>query len=233
MSDQLSPMEAIMWRVGQDATLRMTLGALIIVDRPPTTEALGERLAFAAGKAPRLRRRPDDPTALRPRPAWVDDVDPTPERHLRSLSVAPPGSTRQLLELTGPARVDPVRSRLLTVGPDGDRGPGGRAGGPLPARPPRPDRRHRWDPPPRAAPRRAGVAAHRRQRRPLRRSGPQPSRAATATGIRARSRSPSTSRRRCAGSSAVSTRRATCGRPSRRCVASNGRSTSPTRCPGS
>jgi diacylglycerol O-acyltransferase len=101
MTDQLSPMEAIMWRVGQDATLRMTLGALIIVDRPPTTDELSERLAFAAGKAPRLRRRPDDPTALRPRPAWVDDPDPAPERHLRSLSVAPPGSTRQLLELTG------------------------------------------------------------------------------------------------------------------------------------
>ena len=28
MTDQLSPMEAIMWRVGQDATLRMTVGAL-------------------------------------------------------------------------------------------------------------------------------------------------------------------------------------------------------------
>ena len=45
MTDQLSPMEAIMWRVGQDATLRMTVGALVILDRPPTTDALIERLA--------------------------------------------------------------------------------------------------------------------------------------------------------------------------------------------
>ena len=101
MTDQLSPMEAIMWRVGQDATLRMTVGALIILDRPPTTEALSERLAFAADQAPRLRRRPDDPTAMRARPAWVDDPDPAPERHLRSLSVASPGSMRQVLDLVG------------------------------------------------------------------------------------------------------------------------------------
>ena len=33
MADRLSPMEAIMWRVGQDATLRMTVGALVILDR--------------------------------------------------------------------------------------------------------------------------------------------------------------------------------------------------------
>ena len=100
MTDRLSPMEAIMWRVGQDATLRMTVGALAILDRAPTTEALSERLAFAVDNAPRLRRRPDDPTAMRARPAWVDDADPSPGRHLRSLSVAPPGSMRPLLDLT-------------------------------------------------------------------------------------------------------------------------------------
>ena len=101
MGDQLSPMEAIMWRVGQDATLRMTLGALVIIDHAPTADALRDRLASAAGNAPRLRRRPDDPPALRPRPVWVEDPDPAPERHLRSLSVASPGSMRQLLDLAG------------------------------------------------------------------------------------------------------------------------------------
>ncbi len=101
MLDQLSPMEAIMWRVGQDATLRMTVGALMILDQPPTTEALTERLAAAAQQAPRLRRRPDEPPAIRTRPAWVDDPDPAPELHLRSLSVASPGSLRQVLDLVG------------------------------------------------------------------------------------------------------------------------------------
>ena len=99
MADRLSPMEAIMWRVGQDATLRMTVGALVLLDRPPSFDALTERLAFAMDNAPRLRRRPDDPSAMRARPAWVDDPDPAAGRHVRSLSVTSPGSTRQLLDL--------------------------------------------------------------------------------------------------------------------------------------
>jgi diacylglycerol O-acyltransferase / wax synthase len=101
MIERLSPMEAIMWRVGQDATLRMTVGALIILDGPPTTKALDQRLDLVASHAPRLRRRPDDPTALRTRPAWVDDADPVPGSHLRSLSIAAPGSLRQALDLVG------------------------------------------------------------------------------------------------------------------------------------
>ena len=99
MIERLSPMEAIMWRVGQDATLRMTVGALILLDRPPTTKALEERLALVADHVPRLRKRPDDPTAMRTRPAWVDDPDPVPANHFRSLSVAEPGSLRQALDL--------------------------------------------------------------------------------------------------------------------------------------
>jgi WS/DGAT/MGAT family acyltransferase len=79
----------------------MTVGALMIVDRPPKTEALVERLDLASGSAPRLRRRPDEPTAVRARPAWVDDPDPAPDHHLRSLSVASPGSLRQVLDLVG------------------------------------------------------------------------------------------------------------------------------------
>ena len=67
MTDQLSPMEAIMWRVGQDASLRMTIGALIILERPPTRAALIERLASAAAHAPRMHRRLDDPVAIRAR----------------------------------------------------------------------------------------------------------------------------------------------------------------------
>ena len=88
-----------MWRVGQDATLRMTVGALILLDRPPTTKALEERLALVADHVPRLRKRPDDPTAMRTRPAWVEDPDPVPANHFRSLSVAEPGSLRQALDL--------------------------------------------------------------------------------------------------------------------------------------
>src|SRR6478672_1421683 len=91
MIDRLSPTEAIMWRVGQDATLRMTVGALVLLDKAPSAAALGERIA-AVAQAPPLRRRPDDPTFTRTRPGWIDDPDPDTEYHLRSAAVAPPGS---------------------------------------------------------------------------------------------------------------------------------------------
>jgi WS/DGAT/MGAT family acyltransferase len=100
-------MEAIMWRVGQDATLRMTVGALLVVDKSPTAAVLADRLTVAVAKAPRLRQRPDDATAVRARPAWVDEDDPVAEAHLRSLAIAAPGSSRQLLDLVGLLEVIP------------------------------------------------------------------------------------------------------------------------------
>src|SRR5688500_7146308 len=99
MTDHLSPIEAIMWRVSQDATLRMTVGALVILDRPPESDMLVERLRDATVHAPRLNQRPTSPTLFKPFSAWADDPDGAPEHHLRSLSVASPGSMRQLLDL--------------------------------------------------------------------------------------------------------------------------------------
>jgi WS/DGAT/MGAT family acyltransferase len=113
MNERLSPMEAIMWRVGHDATLRMTVGAFVVLDGPPATQALADRLDQVARHVPRLRRRPDEATALRTRPAWVDDPDPVPDNHLRTLSVASPGSLRQALDLVGlleSVPFDPERS---------------------------------------------------------------------------------------------------------------------------
>ena len=51
VGERLNPLEAIMWRVGQDATLRMTVGALILLDQAPTTRLmvlLTTRPSFAA-----------------------------------------------------------------------------------------------------------------------------------------------------------------------------------------
>ena len=97
-----------MWRVGQDATLRMTLGALI-VDRPPTQEALLERLTFAASQAPRLRQRPDDPTAVRPaRRGSTTTISPEP--HLRTSVAARVDAVLDLVGLLEAIPFDPQRS---------------------------------------------------------------------------------------------------------------------------
>jgi diacylglycerol O-acyltransferase len=113
MSERLSPIEAIMWRAGQDPTLRMTVGNILMLDRAPDRDALIDRLTDAAAFAPRLRVRLDDPSRLRTRPSWVDDQEFDAEEHLRVMAVPSPGSERQLLDLVAlveAAPFDPGRS---------------------------------------------------------------------------------------------------------------------------
>lgn len=52
MSDRLSPLEAIIWRVGYDPALRMTVGNLMILDRAPSRSDLLERLGAAERARP-------------------------------------------------------------------------------------------------------------------------------------------------------------------------------------
>ena len=101
-----------MWRTGHDATLRMAVGTLMILDRLPEREAVVRRLAAAAEQAPRLRWRLDDPTGTRSRPGWVESADFDPARHLRTMALGSPGDRRQLLDLVGllePSPFDPDR----------------------------------------------------------------------------------------------------------------------------
>ena len=103
MRERLSPVEAIMWRAGQDPALRMTVGTLMVLDQRVTREALEERLVQAGAAAPRLRRRPDDPTGARARPVWIDD-DGQSGGHLGIMAVPAPGGRRELLDLLGLGR---------------------------------------------------------------------------------------------------------------------------------
>ena len=51
MSDALSPIETVMWRVGHDPTLRMTVGNLMLLDRAPARSELIERFGAASEHA--------------------------------------------------------------------------------------------------------------------------------------------------------------------------------------
>lgn len=101
MPERLSPIEAIMWRVGQDPALHMPVGYVIVLDRQPAPGALAERLEVAVELAPRLRQRPDDAGLAFARPSWVDDPAFHVNRHLRSLAVSAPGDLRQALDAVG------------------------------------------------------------------------------------------------------------------------------------
>jgi diacylglycerol O-acyltransferase / wax synthase len=106
MSDRLSPLEAIIWRVGYDPALRMTVGNLMILDRAPSRSDLVERLGSLSEQAPRLRERPADPSYIGRRARWIVDPDFEPGLHVRQVTVPPPGSTRQVLDLV--ALIEPI-----------------------------------------------------------------------------------------------------------------------------
>jgi diacylglycerol O-acyltransferase len=106
MSDTLSPIETVMWRVGHDPTLRMTVGDLMLLDRAPARADLIGRLAAVSEQAPRLHQRPGEPAYVRRRPQWISDPDFDPARHVRTLTVPPPGDLRQVLDVV--ALLDPV-----------------------------------------------------------------------------------------------------------------------------
>ena len=113
MDERLTSIESIMWRAGQDSALRMTIGNLMLLDRLPDRVALESRLTEAAERAPRLKQRPDDPTLVRARPAWVEDADYDGRHHLRVAAVPSPGDQRQLLDLIAllePTPFDPNHS---------------------------------------------------------------------------------------------------------------------------
>ena len=122
-----------------------------------------------ADRAPRLRRRQRAAAAPPARRPDGDAGPPGLGGRCRSVPRSPPavalgrraGIDAAAARPDGAARVDPVRPRLLTVGRDAHRGPGGRASSAVPAGTSRAHGRRRWGPPPRLAPRRADVAACR------------------------------------------------------------------------
>jgi WS/DGAT/MGAT family acyltransferase len=106
MTDPLSPIETVMWRVGQDPGLRMTVGNLMILDRPPSRSDLVDRLGITSEYAERLRQRPGDPSYVRRRPHWAIDPDFDPGRHVRTITIPAPGDLRQVLDVV--ALIEPV-----------------------------------------------------------------------------------------------------------------------------
>jgi diacylglycerol O-acyltransferase / wax synthase len=127
VDDRLSPIEAIMWKAGQDPRLRMTVGMVMVLDRAPSYDSLVERFAAVMKSTPRLRSRPGGESLAHACPSWVEDNALDAAHHLRTAAVRRPGSLRQLLDLMGlleSVPFDPGRrlwDGTLIEGLEGDR----------------------------------------------------------------------------------------------------------------
>ena len=113
MSDRLSPIESIIWRVGYDPDLRMTIGNLMILDHAPSPADLTDRLVALSKDAPQLRARPSESLLPGLRYCWATDPDFDASLHLRRATVPAPGELRHVLDLLGliePLPFEPDRS---------------------------------------------------------------------------------------------------------------------------
>ncbi len=113
MFNRLSPIESIIWRVGHDPDLRMTIGNLMILDHAPPRADLAARLQELSDEAPQLRARPHESMFPGGRCFWVKDREFDAGLHLRRATVPAPGDLRQVLDYLGliePLPFEPDRS---------------------------------------------------------------------------------------------------------------------------
>lgn len=111
---RMTDVEALMWNLEKDPSLRSTFLSVTFLDRPPSFEGFRRRMARAVAGVPRLRQKVvPAPGRLAP-PAWVDDPSFDLDFHVRRLAVPGPGTERQLLDLAAVELQDPFdRARPL------------------------------------------------------------------------------------------------------------------------
>ncbi|TMM11649.1 MAG: DUF1298 domain-containing protein [Actinobacteria bacterium] len=95
----LSSHEALMWTVERDPILRSSFLNLTLLDREPDYDRFRARMANAIRGLPRLRQRVELAQLPLAPPEWVDDPDFDLDYHLERITLPPPGTRRQLLDM--------------------------------------------------------------------------------------------------------------------------------------
>ena len=99
---RMNATDALLWTMDKVPDLRSTIGALMILERPPSHDRLREEFARLSAEFARLRQRVVEvPWALAP-PEWVDDDQFDLDYHLRYLAAPQPGTLDDLLAALGP-----------------------------------------------------------------------------------------------------------------------------------
>lgn len=124
---EMSPFEALMWRVESDPRLRSPMTVVDVLDRAPDWRRLVSAHEWGSRLVPRARQRVVDPPLHLGAPVWVVDPDFDLHYHLRRTRVPPPGTLGQLLEvaeqlaMTPFDRARPLWEALLVEGLEGGR----------------------------------------------------------------------------------------------------------------
>jgi diacylglycerol O-acyltransferase / wax synthase len=124
---EMSPFEALMWRMETDARLRSPMTVVDLLDSVPEWERLRTAHDWASRLIPRFRQRVQEPAFGFGSPIWVDDVDFDLDYHLQRVALPAPGTRRELLDLAQAEAMTPFdRARppwraVLFEGLEGDR----------------------------------------------------------------------------------------------------------------
>jgi WS/DGAT/MGAT family acyltransferase len=114
LPSRMSATDALFWLLDLVPELRSTIGALLILERPPPPDRLRADLLRLAAQYPRIRQRVVDAPFRLSTPEWLDDPTFDLDYHLRTLAVPPPGTRADLLEALGPLFASPLeRGRPL------------------------------------------------------------------------------------------------------------------------
>src|ERR1700750_1971908 len=111
---RMTDAEALMWNVEKDPWLNPSGGAISIHDRMPDMDHFRAQLAYTVATVPRLMEHVVGGVGRFSPPVWRADPRVGPAHHNRALSLAPPGSMRQLLDAAAQIYQDPYdRTRPL------------------------------------------------------------------------------------------------------------------------
>jgi len=111
---RMTDVEAMMWNVEKDPFLSSTFGSVTILDRPPDFDRYRRRLLRMVHKIPRLHQRVVPALGRLAPPEWHDDPGFDIDYHVRRIALAPPGTQRQLFDLSTLLVLDPFdRTRPL------------------------------------------------------------------------------------------------------------------------
>jgi diacylglycerol O-acyltransferase / wax synthase len=96
---EMTPFEALMWRMEVDPRLRSPMTIVDLLDRTPDWDRLHAAHDWASRLIPRFRQRVQEPPLGAGFPTWVDDPDFDLDYHLQRVALPAPGARRQLLDL--------------------------------------------------------------------------------------------------------------------------------------
>jgi diacylglycerol O-acyltransferase len=104
---EMSPFEALMWRIEADPRLRSPMTIVDVLDAVPDWERLRVAHDWGSRLIPRFRQHVQEPAFGIGAPVWLDDPDFDLDYHLRRVALPAPGTLRQLLDMAAAEAMTP------------------------------------------------------------------------------------------------------------------------------